>query len=327
MILSMEKLLRCVGYLGVLIVSGSVAAADTFPVKPIRFIVGFPPGGVVDIVARTVGPGIADSLGVQVVIDNRGGANGIIGTELVAKAAPDGYTIGLASISTMVLNIHLYRNLTYQLKDFTPLTTAGLVPFAIVVHPGVPAKSLKELIALARTKPGRLAFGSPGVGGLQHLTIEMLNSAAKIKVEHVPYKGTGPAMTDVLGGHIDGVVAGVSGILGSVKAGKLRAVALTGSERSSSLPELPTAVEQGLPGFVVVNWYAIVAPPNMPPALANTLHASIVKAVHSPAIAEKLVAAGVDPKTDASPAAFAQFVRDDFVRWGKIVKDSGIKAE
>jgi tripartite-type tricarboxylate transporter receptor subunit TctC len=158
------------------------------------------------------------------------------------------------------------------------------------------------LIALARTKPGRLAFASPGVGGLQHLTIEMLNSAAKIKVEHVPYKGTGPAMTDVLGGHIDGVVAGVSGILGSVKAGKLRAVALTGSERSSSLPELP-------------------------PALANTLHASIVKAVHSPAIAEKLVAAGVDPKTDASPAAFAQFVRDDFVRWGKIVKDSGIKAE
>lgn len=311
----------------VLLFSGSVAAADAFPAKPIRFIVGFPPGGVVDIVARTVAPGIADVLGGQVVVDNRGGANGIIGTELVAKAAPDGYTIGLASISTMVLNIHLYRGITYQLKDFTPLTTAGLVPFAIAVHPGVPAKSLKELIALARAKPGMLTFGSPGIGGLQHLTIEMLNSAAKIKLVHVPYKGTGPAMTDVLGGHIDGMVTGVSGIIGSVKAGKLRALAITGGERSSALPVVPTAREQGLPGFIVVNWYAIVAPPNMPPALATTLHAAIVKAVASPAIADKLVAAGVEPKTDASPAAFAQFVRDEFSRWGKIVKDSGIKVE
>ena len=327
MTVSTQNFLRCAACVFFMTVGGNAAAADAFPVKPIRFVVGFPPGGVVDIVARTVAPGIADALGGQVVVDNRGGANGIIGTELVAKAAPDGYTIGLASISTMVLNIHLYSGITYQLKDFTPLSTAGLVPFAFAVHPGVPAKSLRELIALARVKPGRLTFGSPGVGGLQHLTIEMLNSAAKIKVEHVPYKGTGPAMTDVLGGHIDGMVSGVSGIIGSVKAGKLRALAITGSERSSALPAVPTAVEQGLPGFIVVNWYSIVAPPNMPLAMANTLHAAIVKAVASPAIAEKLVAAGVDPKTDASPVAFAQFVRDEFTRWGRIVKDSGIKAE
>jgi tripartite-type tricarboxylate transporter receptor subunit TctC len=155
----------------------------------------------------------------------------------------------------------------------------------------------------------------------------MLNAAAKIHLAHVPYKGTGPAMTDVLGGHIDGMVSGISGIIGSVKGGKLRALAVTGTERSGALPQAPTALEQGLPGFVVVNWYAIVAPPNVAPALANTLHAAIVKAVAAPQIADKLIAAGVDPKTDASPAAFTAFVRDEFSRWGRIVKDSGIKAE
>jgi tripartite-type tricarboxylate transporter receptor subunit TctC len=322
------NILRCVYCIGVLVFGGSVFAADAFPAKPIRFVVGFPPGGAVDILARTVAPPLAETLGVQVVIDNRTGANGIIGAELVAKAAPDGYTIGLVSLSSLVLNVHMYPSIPYHtLRDFTPLTTIGLAPFAIAVHPGVPAKSLKELIALARSKPGTLTFGSPGIGGLQHLTIEMLNSAAKIRLVHVPYKGTGPALTDTLGGHIDGLVTAISGLILFAKSGKLRVLALTGEQRSTVLPEVPTVREQGLPGFLVVSWYAIVASPNLPPAIANTLHAALVKVVATPATAEKFAAAGVDPKTDASPAVFAQFVRDEFSRWGKVVKDSGIKAE
>ena len=304
------------------------AAAQTFAARPIRLIVGFPPGGAADIVARIVAPGIGEALGGQVVVDNRGGANGIIGMEALAKAAPDGYTIGLVSISAMVLNVHLYQNISYHtLKDFTPLSNVGFVPLAIAVHPSVPARSLPELIALARAKPSRLTFGTPGIGGLQHLTIELLNSAGNIKLQHIPYKGTGPAMTDVLGGQIDGMVTAVSGLITSAQAGKLRALAVTGAERSPALPDVATVREQGLPSLLVVNWYAIAGPANMPTVMANAFNAAIVKTVGVSAVASKLAAAGVDPKTDASPAVFAAFVRDEFNRWGKVVKDAGIKAE
>jgi len=306
----------------------ATAAAQTFAARPIRLIVGFPPGGAADIVARIVAPGIGEALGGQVVVDNRGGANGIIGMEALAKAAPDGYTIGLVSISAMVLNVHLYQNISYHtLKDFTPLSNVGFVPLAIAVHPSVPARSLPELIALARAKPSRLTFGTPGIGGLQHLTIELLNSAGNIKLQHIPYKGTGPAMTDVLGGQIDGMVTAVSGLITSAQTGRLRALAVTGAERSPALPDVATVREQGLPELLVVNWYAIAGPPNMPPAMANAFNAAIVKTVAVPAVAGKLAAAGVDPKTDASPAVFAAFVRDEFSRWGKVVKDAGIRAE
>jgi tripartite-type tricarboxylate transporter receptor subunit TctC len=312
----------------VLALCGSARAADAFPVKPLRLIVGFPPGGAVDLLARTVAPPLAEILGGQVVVDNRGGANGIIGAELVAKAAADGYTIGLVSISSLVLNVHVYKNIPYHtLKDFTPLTTVGRVPFAIAVYPGVPARSLNELIMLARAKPGMLTFGTPGVGGQQHLTVEMLNTVAQIRLEHVPYKGTGPALTDVLGGHIDGMVTAIPGLITFAKNGKLRILAVTSAERSPALPDVPTAREQGLSSFVVVNWYAIVAPPNLAAPLANTLHAAIAKVVATPAVAEKLAAAGVEPRTDASPAAFAGFVREEFVRWGKVARESGVKVE
>jgi tripartite-type tricarboxylate transporter receptor subunit TctC len=310
----------------VLAAAGS-AHAQTFPTKPIRFIVGFPPGGAVDLVARAVAPGIGDVLGVQVIVDNRPGANGMIGAELVAKAAPDGHVIGLVSISSMVLNVLMQSNPPYQAKDFTPLSTVGLVPFGLGVHPSVPARSLKELIALARSRPARLTVGSPGVGSLQHLTIEMLNATAKVKLGHVPYKGTGPALTDVLGGHIDGLVTAISGVIVPARSGKLRLLAVMDAQRSQALPEVPTAHEQGLANFNVVNWYAIAAPPNLPAPIANALHAAIAKTTATPIARERLVAGGVDPKTDASPAAFAQYVRDEFARWSKVVKDSGIKLE
>jgi len=304
------------------------AAAQNFPTKPIRMVVGFPPGGVVDIVARTMAQPMGDILGQQVVVDARPGANGQIGADLIAKAAPDGYTIGLVSISNLVLSVHLSANPPYQtLRDFTPLSNVGLVPFVVAVHPAVPARSLKELIALAKKQPGKLNFGSPGVGGLQHLTIEMINSMAGVQLQHVPYKGTGPAMTDVMGGQIDGVIAGIAGMVSASKSGKLRILAITSEVRSPALPDVPTAKEQGLPGLVVVNWYALVGPAKLPPAIANTLHATIVKAANLPATREKFDAAGVEVKTDATPAAFAKYVSDEFTRWGKAVKDAGVKLE
>ncbi|MGZ8229801.1 MAG: Bug family tripartite tricarboxylate transporter substrate binding protein [Burkholderiales bacterium] len=305
------------------------ACAQTFPAgKPIRFIVGFPPGGAVDLIARAVAPGIGESLGTTVVVDNRAGANGAIGAELLAKSLPDGTSIGLVSISSLVLNVHMMSNPTYHtLRDFTPISNVGLVPFAITTHPAVPATTLKELIAIARSSAGRITVGSPGTGSLQHLTIELLNNAANVKILHVPYKGTGPAMTDVMGGHIDGMITAIPGVLSVAKSGKLRVLAVTGEQRASTLPEVPTAQEQGLKGFIVVNWYAIVGPANLPAPQLNALHGAIVKTVASSAVRDKLVTSGVDPKTDATPGAFGNFVRDEFAKWEKVVRQANVRAQ
>ncbi|MCW5604000.1 MAG: tripartite tricarboxylate transporter substrate binding protein [Burkholderiales bacterium] len=326
--LKRKRLLCCIGVIAALGAGAGGAAAQNFPVKPIRMIVGFPPGGVVDLVARTTAQPAGEILGQQIVVDARPGANGMIGAELITKAPSNGYTIGLVSISNMLLSVLLNPSAPYHtLRDFTPITNVGLVPFVVAVHPAVPARSLKELIALAGKQPGKLNFGSPGIGGLQHLTIEMINSSSGVSIQHVPYKGTGPAMTDVLGGQIDGVIAGISGMVGASKSGKLRILAITSEERSAALPEVPTAKEQGLPDLVVVNWYAIVGPPRLPEQTLAALHGAIVKAVNLPATREKFEAAGVGVKTDATPAAFAQYVRDEFARWDKTVKQAGVKLE
>jgi len=296
--------------------------------KPIRMIVGFPPGGVVDIVARTIAAPMGEILGQPVIVDSRPGAAGTIGLSLLTTAPADGYTIGLGSISNLVLAPHLNPKVTYHpLRDFTPITNVGRVPFVLAVHPAVPVKSLKDLVALARAQPGKLNFGSPGVGGLQHLTIGMLNWMAKVDITHVAYKGTGPAMTDVMGGQIDGVVAGISGIVAASKAGKLRILAVTGDNRSSALPEVPTAQEQGLPDMVVVNWYSFVGPPKLTPQALATLHATIVKSAHLPVTRERFDAAGIEIRTDESPAAFARYVGEEDRRWGQVVKSTGVKIE
>lgn len=312
-----------------IVVAGTqVSLAQTSIGKPVRFIVGFPPGGAVDLIARAVAPGIGEALGTSVVVDNRAGASGGIGAELLAKSQPDGATIGLMSITSMVLNVHMHANPSYHtIRDFTPISNVGLVPFAVTTHPAVPARSLKDLIALARSSPGRITIGSPGTGSLQHLTVEILNNAANVKLLHVPYKGTGPAMTDVMGGYIDGMITAIPGVLAAAKSGKLRVLAVTGEQRAATLPDVATAQEQGIKGVVVVNWYAIAGPANMQAPQLNALHAAIVKTVASPAVREKLIASGVDPKTDATPAAFASFVRDDFERWGKVVKQTRVSKE
>lgn len=317
----------CAGLLMIPGLTGGATAQD-YPAKPVRLIVGFPPGGTVDIVARMLAQGMRDAMGQQVIVDNRAGANGAIGTELVTRAQPDGYTLGLVSISTMVLNVHLSPNTPYHtLRDFTPVGTVGQVPSVIAVHPAVPARSLKALIALARSRPGKLMFGSSGVGSLQHLTIEMLNSLAEIKVQHVAYKGAVPAMTDVLGGHIDGLVVSLPGVLGAARAGKLNVLVVTGDQRSPALPDVSTPKEQGMPELVVVNWYAVAGPANIPPRVLGTLHAAVTKAAAMPAVKEKFSAAGIEPRTDPSPGAFARFVREEYTRWQQVVQKSGVKVE
>ena len=324
----MKKLvLRCMGISALLVLAGG-AAAQHFPSKPIRMVVGFAPGGAVDIVARTIAAPMGGLLGQPVVIDTRPGANGMLGADLVAKAPADGHTIGLVSISSLVLNVHLHPNPPYHtVRDFTPISTVGLLPFVIAVHPAVPARSLQELIAIAKRRPGKVLVGTPGVGGLQHLSLELLNDAAKVSINHVPYKGTTPAMTDVMGGHIDGVIGGVPGILGPHKAGRLRALVVTGDQRVPAMADIPTMKEQGFPDLVVVNWYAIVGPANLPPQVLGALHASTVKGAGLAVTRDKFEAAGVDVKTDPTPAAFADYVRKEFVRWGAAVKSAGIKME
>ncbi|MCC6535857.1 MAG: tripartite tricarboxylate transporter substrate binding protein [Burkholderiales bacterium] len=317
-----------IGVVAVLLLAVPGVYAQAIARKPMRLILGFPPGGAVDLIGRAVAPGIGEATGNTIVVDNRPGANGAIGAELLAKSPADGSTIGLVSVSSLVLNPLTMAHPPYHaLRDFTPIGNVGLVPFVVTAHPSVPAKSLRELIALARARPGQVTIGSPGVGGLQHLGIVMLNDAARIKLLHVPYKGTGPAMTDVLGGHIDALMAAVSGVLSAAKAGKLKVLAITSAERSPLLPDVPTVREQGLAGYLVVNWYAIVAPASLPAAALDALHAALVKTVATAAVRDKLVASGVEPKSDESPGAFAAFVREELARWEKVVKQSDMKRQ
>jgi len=305
-----------------------MANGQEYPFKPIRLIVGFPPGGAVDIVGRTLAEGLRDALGQQVFVDNRPGANGVIGTELIARASPDGYTIGLASISTVVLNALLLPRVGFKtLQDFTPIGMAGQVASVIAVHPVVPARSLGTLVSLARTRPGGVMFGSSGSGSLQHLAIEMLNGLGGVRIQHVAYKGAVPAMTDVLGGHIDGTVVSVPGAIAPIRAGKLAAIAVTSTRRSAALPETPSAPEQGFADLDVVNWYAIVAPVGLPPQIASRVHAAIAKAVTTPATRERFSGAGIEPRMEGSPEAFGAFLRSEYSRWEVIVRKSGVRLE
>lgn len=303
------------------------AYAQEYPAKPVRIIVGFAPGGSNDIVGRVVAPKLSELLKTQVLIENRPGANAVIGTDLVAKAAPDGYTLGLVGVSNLILNPLLYPKNPYNaLTDFTGLTAVGITHQVLSLHPSVPARSLKELIALAKAKPGQLNFGSPGAGGLKHLTLELLNTLAGTRMEHVAYKGGGPAMTDALGGQIHGVLVDIAGPLPYIKQNRLRAVVVTGEERAKQLPDVPTVREQGV-NMVSLNWFAVVAPAKVPAAVVERLHRALVQASQSSDVKERLDTLAVESYTHASPDAFQKFVRDEYARWGKVVKDSNVAAQ
>lgn len=313
------------GILMALAGSAGAFGAD-YPERPIRLIVSYPPGGGTDVTARTIVGRFSELLGRQVVIDNRPGAGSTIGTDLVAKATPDGYTL-LMSDTTFGIVPGLYRKLPYDaLKDFQPVTQITGVPGALVVHPAVPANSVKELVALAKAKPGGLNFGSGGVGTPVHMAGELLKLAAHIDIVHIPYKGAGPAFTDLLGGHFQLMFPTLQSAVPHIKSGRLRLLALTSEKRSPAFPDVPVMEEAGVAGVVAVAWFGIHAPRATPPAIVARLNAEAVKTLQDPVVKQRFATEGADA-VGSSPKQFAQFVANEITKWTKVVKDGGIKAE
>ena len=297
-----------------------------YPSRPIRIVVPFAAGGPSDIMARTLAQKLTLAWGQPVVVDNRTGAAGIIGADAVAKSAPDGYTLLQAQVGDTI-SVSLYSKLPYNFeKDFAPITLAGLTPFILVAHPSVPARDLRELIALAKAKPGTLSFGSSGAGTASHLAGELLKSSAGIDITLVPYKGQAPATGDLLGGQISMMFNNPITSLAHVKTGKLRALAVSTGKRFSQLPEVPTVAESGLPGFDVGFWLGALAPAGTPRPIVDKLNAAMVKALREPDVVERLAGLGVEI-VGTSPDEFARVIRADIVKWAKVVKDSGAKAD
>jgi len=304
----------------------AAAPAQTYPEKPIQLVVPFPPGGVADLIARPVAEKIAQSLGQPVIVENRGGATGTIGAAYVANARPDGYTLLFGTTNEIAMSPTLYKSLPYDpTKAFAPVMPVAEFPNVLVVGPTVRARSFDEFVALARTKPKSLAFASSGEGSTNHLTAELFKAQAKVDILHIPYKGGGPALVDVTGGHVDAMFATLPSAVALIESGKVRALAVTGARRSSALPDVPTARESGLPDLVVTTWNGVLAPAGTPAAIVDRLHQALAEAVKDTAIKEKLASFGADPMT-ASPQEFAATIRADFARWSSVIKDAGIKA-
>ena len=302
------------------------AFALGYPERPVRLIVSYPPGGGTDVTARQITPGLSDRLGKQIVIDNRSGAGSTLGTNLVAKATPDGYTL-LMSDTTFGIVPGLYPKVPYDaIRDFVTVTQITSVPGALVVHPSVPASSVKELVALARAKPNALNFGSGGVGTPVHMAAELLKLQAKIQMVHVPYKGAGPAFADLIGGHFHLMFPTLQSVVPHVKSGKVRLLAMTTEKRSPAFPDTPTMDEAGVPGVIAVAWFGIHAPARTPRAIVDRLHAEAVKVVQEPAVRDRFLADGAEP-VGSTPEQFGAFVANEIAKWTKVVKEAGIKVE
>jgi tripartite-type tricarboxylate transporter receptor subunit TctC len=303
------------------------AQMQDYPARPIRMIVPFAAGGTSDVVARIVSQKLSTLLGQQIVVDNRAGANGNIGTDAAAKSPPDGYTLLTSFDGTMAINPHTYRKLTFDpQKDFVPLMNVGNVPLIFVVHPSVKAQTIQEFIALAKAQPGGLFYSSAGPGSTGHLTGELFASRAGIKMVHVPYKGGAPAVQDVVAGQIQMLVTALPTVEGHLKNGKLRVLAVSSASRMPSLPDVPTLAESGLPGFNVLSWYGIFAPAGTPRPIVDRLNAELRKAVVDPEVAERFKALGIEP-LGGSPEDFAKTLREDTQRWAAVVKEAAISLD
>jgi tripartite-type tricarboxylate transporter receptor subunit TctC len=302
-----------------------LAHAQNYPNKSVRLIVPFAAGGSTDVIARILAPRLSEAWGQQVLVDNRPGGNTVIGTDIVAKSAPDGHTL-LVTPAPFTVVPSVLTKLPYDpAKDFEPITLINTTPMGLVVHPGVPAKNLKELIALAKTRPGQMNFGSSGSGGVPHLSGELLNTMAGLKITHVPYKGNAPALADLVGGHVDMAFNGLTSVVPFIKSGRLRVLGVTSLARTAALPEVPTLDEQGLKGFQAVAWNGLTAPARTPKEAIARIQESSARIIKSPDLAEQLKRDGSDP-VGSTTAEFTAHLRDEVVKWKKVLDRAGIKS-
>jgi tripartite-type tricarboxylate transporter receptor subunit TctC len=303
------------------------ASAQTYPNRPIRWIVTYPPGGPTDVVARAIGAKLTEAWGQQIVIDNRAGAAGIIGTDLAAKAVPDGYTLLFGTSAGLTINPALSNKLPYDaVKDFAPVSLLVLNPQILVLNNAIPANTVKELIAYAKARPGQLNYASVGQGSPNHLGMELLKALAGIDLVHVPYKGTGPAITDLLGGQVQLMFNSMPSVLPLVKSGKLKGLAVGSAQRSPAIPDIPTVAEAGVPGFENVTWYGMFAPARTPHDIILKLNQQVVKILAAPEMVQRLASQGAEPRS-STPEELVKFMRVESARWKKVIQAAGIKLE
>lgn len=320
------KLLCAAFVAGGMAANGALAQQAGFPSKPVRIVVPVPPGGSVDTMVRLIAPRMSELMGQSVVIDNRAGASTNIGTEHVAKSAPDGYTV-LANAIPLVANPSLYAKLPYSVeRDFAAVTLLATTPHVMVVHPSLPVQGIQDLVKLARAKPGAIHYSSSGAGSNLHIAAELFKNLTKTDMVHVPYKGGGPALTALLGGECEMSILSLVATASQVSAGKLRAIGITSAKRSDVLPNLPTIAEQGVPGYDFSSWVGIVAPAATPPAIVNALHDTIAKAANSPSVKERFAKEGAEIVVN-SPEAFRKFLLEDLQRWAKVIKEGNIRLD
>ena len=307
--------------------AAGTAFAQSYPTKPIRMMIGFPPGGGTDIIGRIVAQKLGEALGQQIIVDNRGGASGQLAAELVSRAAPDGYTIMMAHIAAISILPSLVSKLPYDAqKDFAPVSLAAIGPNLLVVHPSVPAKNVRELVALAKSRPGQLQYASPGSGTVQHLAGELFKLQAKVDILHVPYKGSGQSIVDLIAGQVHMDFDAVPPVINYVRQGKLRALAVTSAKRFSLLPDIPTVEEGGVPGFDMSTWWGIVAPAAVSRDIVNKLNAEMVKSIRQPDAKEKISGVGADTVGN-TPDEFAAFIRAETEKYSRIVKAASIRLD
>ncbi len=328
----MNGLMRMMTVIGAVVLAGftqgaAAQAARNYPDKPIRLIVPYPPGGTADLLARVIGQRLADNFANSVVIDNRGGAGGNIATEMVGRAEPDGYTLLLCNAPVLAINPTLYKKVSFDpIRDFAPASPIAEVPLFLVLHPSVPVKSLDEFIAFVKSKRGDINYASGSIGSTTHLAAELFKTMAKVQMNHIPYKGSGPALAAMVAGEVTIMFELMPSAMPFVKAERLRAIAVTSAKRSALMPNLPTIAETGLPGYEVASWFGIAAPAGTPKAVVSKLNAEIMTIVKTPEMQTRLASLGAQPMTMA-PEEFSGFIKSEIQKWTKVVRDSGARAD